>query len=115
MYDSKPISEEHHLKFVEHLKENRSKAYFLVEDLGVIDFIRIDGEFAEIGLYSNPEKFGVGEKLMEAILSFPYKHLYLEVFEENYKAIELYKKFEFEKIETKSKDGKQIVCMELKR
>jgi UDP-4-amino-4,6-dideoxy-N-acetyl-beta-L-altrosamine N-acetyltransferase len=115
MHNSNILEKENHLKFLESLRKSTDKKYFLVEDLGVIDFINIDGEFAEVGLYSNPAKFGVGQILVETILSFPYKHLYLEVIEDNYKAIELYKKFGFLEIERKTKNKRNIICMELKR
>jgi UDP-4-amino-4,6-dideoxy-N-acetyl-beta-L-altrosamine N-acetyltransferase len=115
MHNQEIISLENHLKFIEKLKTDKTKEYFLVSDLGVIDFQRIDGGFAEIGLYSNPEKFGIGKILMEKILQFPYKHLYLEVFSDNIKAIKLYKKFDFKETGREKIEGGELIIMELKK
>ena len=96
MYEKKNISLENHLKYIESLKTDLTKIYFLVKQdnigIGVIDFTNIDLEnkFVEIGLYSNPEQFGFGNFLMNQILCFPYNILYLEVFENNFQDIDEY-------------------------
>jgi len=113
MYDSNHISQKEHLCFVGDLKQNKKKNYFLFEDLGVIYFTNIHNNSAEIGLYSNPEKFGVGKILMDKILEFPYKKLTLEVFSGNLKAIELYKKYNFIETERFIKNNRKVMCMEL--
>jgi len=114
MYSSNEITLENHLIFIDKLVGNKEKKYFLVEDLGVIYFNNIKNNRVEIGLYSNPRKYGVGSILMEKILSFDFDHFYLEVRESNKKAIELYHKYKFEEKMRKNIDGNEIICMELK-
>ena len=110
MYSTKIISVENHLNFIDKLIYDRENKYFLVEDIGVIYFNNIKNNSVNIGLYSNPKKYGVGRLLMNQILSFDFKYYYLEVFKNNKKAIDLYLKYNFK---IKNED-KNIIYMELK-
>jgi len=111
---TKHISLKEHLQFIENLKKNLNKKYFLIEDIGVIYFT-IFKNYAEIGLYKNPQKKGVGKILMEKLIDYGFNKLNLTklilyVYEDNLKAINLYKKFGF--TETDKKDN--LIKMELK-
>jgi len=115
MYSNNIISKQEHFKFIESLVTSNTKKYFLVDELGVIYFNKIKHNTAEIGLYSNPEKFGIGSLLIEKILTFGFENLYLEVVDTNKKAIELYLKYQFKVITKKRVKDKNIIYMELKR
>jgi len=111
---NKHISLDEHLNFVKSLK-NSNKLYFLVDDIGVIYFILKD-DYAEIGLYKNPDKNRVGKILMKKIIDYGFNYLKLDklilyVFENNKKAISLYEKFGFKKIDKRE----NIIKMELKK
>ena len=111
---NKHISLDEHLNFVKSLK-NSNKLYFLVDDIGVIYFILKD-DYAEIGLYKNPDKNRVGKILMKKIIDYGFNHLKLDklilyVFEDNKKAISLYEKFGFQQIDKRE----NIIKMELKK
>jgi UDP-4-amino-4,6-dideoxy-N-acetyl-beta-L-altrosamine N-acetyltransferase len=103
---NKKVELNEHLNFINSLKENKTKKYFLVDDVGVIDFNNITAEKADIGLYKNPSKQKVGSKLMSEIINYGFnelklKKLVLYVYENNKKAINLYKKFNFKEIDKK--------------
>jgi aminopeptidase-like protein len=83
-------------------------------DIGVIDFTNIRNEKAEIGLYKNPSKQKVGFKLMSEIINYGFnelklKKLILYVYENNKRAINLYKKFNFKEVDKKN----DLIKMEL--
>lgn len=114
MYDKREISLQNHLTFIENLKNDKSKFYFKIGDFGVINF-KIKKDFAEIGLHKNPEKKGVGNILMQKIIDYGFnelklKKLILYVYEDNLKAINLYKKFNFKESDKKN----NLIKMELK-
>ncbi|TLD83532.1 UDP-4-amino-4,6-dideoxy-N-acetyl-beta-L-altrosamine N-acetyltransferase [Helicobacter sp. MIT 11-5569] len=98
-----PLKE--HLKFIESLKQDKSKRYFLVIDgdevLGVVCFVDIKlGISCEFGIYQNPDLRGFGAKLMEAMLQYASEVLKVKIlhacaFNHNKKAIALYTKFGF--------------------
>ena len=102
---NKVISWEEHLGFIEGLKNNSTKMYFLVflnqEAIGVIDFVDLKrGNSCEFGLYQNPHLKGYGAKLMEILMDYALKelavkNLYACAFNENIKAINLYLRFGF--------------------
>jgi len=115
MYSSDEISLQEHLSFIENLKGDVKNRYFLVGDIGIIYFNNIHKDFVEIGLYSNPKKYGVGNFLIEKILEYNFRTLYLEVIETNKKAIDLYLRYGFKIKEKKIKKDKMIICMELRR
>jgi len=114
MYSNKIINVKNHLNFIKNLVDDKENKYFLLDDIGVIYFNNIANEKAEIGLYSNPEKYGVGDILMKYILSFNFEYLYLEVLETNKKAVDLYLKYNFKIKNKKLNKNKKIICMELK-
>ena len=78
---NKSVSEQEHRKFIANLKNDETKRYFLVKEnndyIGVIDFVDIAADSCEFGIYANPE-----------LKSCAYN--------ENEKAIALYRKFGFE-------------------
>ncbi|WP_300760773.1 UDP-4-amino-4,6-dideoxy-N-acetyl-beta-L-altrosamine N-acetyltransferase [Helicobacter sp. UBA3407] len=94
-----------HLKFIESLKEDSTRQYFLAlendEILGVICFIDIQrGISCEFGIYQNPDLKGCGAKLMEAMLQYAQetleaKSIYACALNTNARAIALYERFGF--------------------
>ena len=94
-----------HLDFIESLKNDSTKQYFLVfenrEILGVVCFIDIKfGVSCEFGIYQNPDLQGKGTTLMKAMLEYAFDvlkvaTLYACAFNSNVKAIALYEKFGF--------------------
>jgi len=113
MLNKKVISLENHLKFVENLDKNR--IYLKIDDLGVINF-KISKDYVELGLHKNPYKNRVGSKLLETAIEYAFeelkaKKIILYVFENNIKAISLYKKFGFNEVDKQ----KNIIKMELKK
>ena len=93
------IGFDEHLKFIQNLKNDSTKKYFLVYDgnepIGVIDFINITLTSCEFGLYGI--KKGVGNLLMEEIKKYAFNVLKVKtlkacVFKENLKALNLYLK-----------------------
>ena len=122
MYNQEPIPLESHLKYIEFLKKSKDKRYFLVkknnEDIGVIDFVNITSDTVHMGLYANPKSKGVGKVLLENISKYAFEELkvkkvFAEVFAENKKAYELYKKFNYEPFDKKMINDKEVICMEL--
>lgn len=114
-----------HLEYIESLKERKDRLYFLVKcnlkPIGVIDFTKIDLEngHSEFGVYSNPTIKGVGRILMKAILNYAFSvlkidRLFSEVFEDNYRAIQLYEQYNFSKINSKTINRRNVIVMELK-
>lgn len=123
MYTNNDIDLNEHLAFIDSLKNNDSKKYFLVlnnnQYIGVIDFININEKSLEMGLYTNPDIKGVGGILLETIIKYSFEVLkttkiFAEVFSENKKAYSLYKTFNFKEINEKNKNGQKVICMELK-
>lgn len=102
----KSITETEHLNFIESLKKDISKEYFLVFanaiPIGVIDFIEIvRGLSCEFGIYQSPFLKGYGEVLMQKVLDYAFNVLKVEelracAFNANTKAIRLYLRFGFE-------------------
>lgn len=109
MYTDHIIPQAEHNDFIESLKDDNSKYFWLVrskdnDDLGVISFLRVDfkNKAAYFGIYGNPETkvLGLGrlfdriaKKLAFDILNF--KTLKLEVLEDNKGVINLHKKMGF--------------------
>jgi UDP-2,4-diacetamido-2,4,6-trideoxy-beta-L-altropyranose hydrolase/UDP-4-amino-4,6-dideoxy-N-acetyl-beta-L-altrosamine N-acetyltransferase len=121
MFTEEPIEKENHLSYIDSLKARSDRVYFLVkkegDPIGVIDFTAIDvkKEQADIGLYANVNVKGVGSNLMHTIIEYGFeqlnvKRLISEVYKENTKAIALYERFGFKKIDKKEK----VIVMELK-
>lgn len=125
MYNTDLISLGDHFKFIKNLEKDSTKKFFLVtnysECFGVINFTDIDynkGE-ANFGLYANPNVRNVGKVLMKIICDYGFDKLKMkrilgEVFNDNFKAINLYKKFNFVEYKCKLVNNKEVICMELK-
>lgn len=122
MYTQDDISLENHMTFIETLKIKEDKLYFLVkkgnQDLGVIDFTNITKSSLHMGLYINPELKGLGKLFLEIIIFYSFEVLKVskiiaEVFIQNQKAYELYKKFGFIDFDTKIVNQKEVICLEL--
>ena len=125
MYNSDDISLDNHLAFIEMLKNSTDKLYFLIKQdndyIGVIDFTNIDkdSKSSDIGLYANTTLKGVGRVLLDSICEYGFKTLKInkliaEAFVENEKAINLYKRFNFQETKKKIVKNKKVICMELK-
>lgn len=121
MYNKSLITLEDHLHYIDSLKGRSDRVYFLVRDgykeIGVIDLTSIDPEkaSAEIGLYARPGLKGVGDILMKSIIEYGFnvlklKVLYSNVYTDNMKAINLYKKFAF----IENMRDEKLITMELK-
>ena len=98
---TKKISIKTHLEFIKSLKNDKTKRYFVVFEknlaIGVIDFIDINENSCEFGLYKNPNLKGVGKALLEKTINYAFKILKCKVlkacvFKENLKALNLYLK-----------------------
>ena len=119
MYSKNIIKFKEHMEYIKLLKNKIDKIYFLVKqnntNIGVVDFTSITNNSAELGIYSNPKLYGKGKILMNTILNYGFNILKLKtikanVFQNNIKAIQLYKKFNFKKIDKKD----DLLYMELK-
>jgi len=117
MYNQHKISMQEHIKFLNSLKNSPLKRYFLLKEnnnyLGVINF-HIKKNYAQIGLYKNPHLKKVGKKLLSTAIEYGFKKLKLKklvlfVFENNQRAIALYEKCGFKKIQKKD----NLIKMEL--
>ena len=125
MYNQDEIKFEEHLSFIDSLKSRKDKLYFLVkkEDdfIGVIDFTQlVNKESVHMGIYSNPNINGNGKILLNKIIDYSFnnlkvKRVFSEVFAENDKAYNLYKKFNFKAISEKIVNNKKVICMELNK
>ena len=123
MYNQDEIKLEEHLTFIESLKSRKDKLYFLVkkedEFIGIIDFTQIvENGSVHMGIYSNPNIKGNGAILLNKIINYSFNNLkvervFSEVFAENEKAHNLYKKFNFKDISEKTINNKKVICMEL--
>lgn len=100
---NKSVSEQEHRNFISNLKNDETKRYFLVKEdsdyIGVIDFVGIEADACEFGIYANPEL--KGKILMQTIAEYAAKTLKVGELKscacnENEKAIALYRKFGFE-------------------
>lgn len=123
MYNREPISLESHLSYIDSLKKSKDKKYFVVkkdnEYIGVIDFVNIDKESVDMGIYANPISKGAGKVLLENISNYAFEKLkvqkvFAEVFSANKRAYDLYKTFNFKAFDKKIINNKEVICMELK-
>jgi UDP-4-amino-4,6-dideoxy-N-acetyl-beta-L-altrosamine N-acetyltransferase len=123
MYNQDEIKFEEHLSFIESLKLKKDKFYFLVkkekEFIGVIYFTQLlEKTSVHMGIYANPSIKGNGAILLNKIINYSFnnlkvKRVFSEVFAENKKAHNLYKKFNFKDISEKIVNNKKVFCMEL--
>ncbi len=124
MYNRDTISLENHLHYIDSLPKREDKVYFLLQNekssLGVVDLTEIkDQESAELGIYINPKLKGYGTLLMYKIVEYAFnvlhiKVLYANVYEDNFKALKLYKKLHFKIIGTINDNNGKLQSMELK-
>jgi len=123
MHNTLDISLQDHLNFINALKNRTDKKYFLVKedkkDIGVIDFINITDNEAELGIYANPTLRGYGNILLHEICNYAFQTLKIkilkaEVYSVNTVAMELYKQFKFVEINREKLKDKEIIFMELK-
>ena len=124
MYNRDEISLENHLKYIDSLNSRDDRVYFLVKNgnnfIGVVDLTEIKKErSAELGIYVNPELKGYGSLLMNKIIEYVFNELHIKVlnanvYEDNIKAIKLYKKFNFKIISTTKDKNGTLQNMELK-
>lgn len=125
MYNQNDITWQEHLNFIDSLRSCDSKRYFVVKKsgiyLGVIDFVAIDFTKREcyFGLYANPfeQLPQKGKILLQTGIKYAFdilklEKLKLEVFADNEKAINLYKKQGFYESGKKTLDKRDIICME---
>ena len=107
MFQTEPIREEEHRTFVRSLDRRGDRLYRLVKErgvpVGVFDLTQIDhrASGAYIGIYTDPETRGKGKVVMDALLHEAFARqkldrLIAEVFEENERAIRLYRHYGFE-------------------
>ena len=128
MYSSDLISIESHIRFIDGLIFSKDRQYMVVKKdnnyLGVVDFTGIDFEkkSSDFGLYANPVKriLDAGKILEAVCLKYvfdllKFKKIKLEVFSNNVKAIDLYKKFNFRKAGVKNINNKIVIYMELEK
>lgn len=127
MYNQKDITEQQHFSFVDDLKRDTTKHYFLVkkssDTIGSINFTHIDNpsKTAKFGLYANPfqQISGAGRMLEEVSIVYARQQLKLEflnleVFEENKKVINLHKKYGFTQVGMKTITNQPVLCMQKK-
>jgi len=124
MHNSIDISKSKHLAFIDGLKGDMSRFYFLVKQqgkiIGSINFTNIvKPYYVELGIYTNPysKLKGLGGVLEAAANYFAFEELRvdklrLEVFSNNKRAINFYNTSGYKVIETKNVNGKEIFCME---
>lgn len=122
MYTEEDISLEDHLFFIDSLLLSEDKLYFLVKEnmeyIGVIDFVNISSDSLSMGIYANPFLKNKGTILLEEIIKYSFdilkvKKIKAEVFKENDKACNLYKKYNFTTVNEKNINNREVVCMEL--
>ncbi len=107
MINKNNIDSHEHNAFLHSLKKRKDKSYFLIYArevaVGVVDIIMMDNHKAEIGLYANPHKKGVGRYLLSSLIKIAkdrdIKTLIAKVFSDNKIAISLYQKYGFQKID----------------
>lgn len=100
---SQDISLNTHLNFIESLKEDDTRCYFLLkkngEIIGVVSLTRINKRHknAYIGIYKNPKLDRVGRDLLRTLEEIAFQKiklhaLFLEVLKNNTKAIAFYER-----------------------
>jgi len=128
MYSQNEISVETHINFIGNLLFSLDSQYAVVKRdsnyLGVINFTKIDFHKKQcfFGLYVNPHNktIGLGKILMRVSIKYVFnllgfKKIKLEVFDNNNRAKNLYKKFNFKEACIKRVAKQSIACMELSK
>ncbi|HOI82818.1 MAG TPA: UDP-4-amino-4,6-dideoxy-N-acetyl-beta-L-altrosamine N-acetyltransferase, partial [Campylobacterales bacterium] len=122
MFTKEPIGWDEHINFVEGLKTNKTKSYWMAEGIGVISLANIDYErlSADIGIYKAAgAPKGSGTKLLEILIKIAFVRLGLlclcaEVYAANEAALRLYKRLGFCFKNEYERDG-NVVVYELKK
>ncbi|MGE4399592.1 MAG: UDP-4-amino-4,6-dideoxy-N-acetyl-beta-L-altrosamine N-acetyltransferase [Campylobacterales bacterium] len=121
MFCKEPISWDEHIKFIETLKSDKTKSYWMVEGVGVISLSKIDFEElkADIGIYKAPDApKGSGAKLLETLLDISFKlelkSVRADVYMGNAAAVKLYERFGFCFVGEYERDG-TVAVYELKK
>jgi UDP-4-amino-4,6-dideoxy-N-acetyl-beta-L-altrosamine N-acetyltransferase len=125
MYNQDSISKTEHFNFIKSLENDIDRRYFLIKQkgtiIGAVNFANITSNKPAIfGFYANPfeQILGAGRMLELTSLHFIFRELNLskitlEVFSDNKQVVNLHKKFGFEIVSEKNKNGKKVLCMEL--
>jgi UDP-4-amino-4,6-dideoxy-N-acetyl-beta-L-altrosamine N-acetyltransferase len=121
MFCKEPISWDEHIKFIETLKSDKTKSYWMAKGVGVISLSKIDfGELkADIGIYKAPNApKGSGAKLLEVLLDISFKlglkSVRADVYTDNAAAVKLYERFGFCFVDKYERDG-TVAVYELKK
>jgi UDP-2,4-diacetamido-2,4,6-trideoxy-beta-L-altropyranose hydrolase/UDP-4-amino-4,6-dideoxy-N-acetyl-beta-L-altrosamine N-acetyltransferase len=127
MYSRREISQKEHRDFIKKLNDNKERRYFLVKlqgtIVGSINFSNIvPNDSLDFGLFTNPfiELKGAG-RILEAAgnyyanFKFGIRKVKLEVFSDNTRAIEFYKKCGYRFVGSNRFQEKQIFFMEKSR
>ena len=122
MVNDNEISLEDHLNFIDLLSSKTDRHYFLVQKefdfIGVIDLTDITDSSAELGIYANPQMRGVGSVLMTSLIDHASKlglsKLIANVVITNVRALNLYQKFDFKKIQQIEHKNKKMITLEKK-
>ena len=126
MHNSSDISKNTHLVFIDGLKGDTSRFYFLVKQqgkiIGTINFTNIvRPHYVKLGIYTNPFEHlkGSGNILEAAANYFAFEELRvnkmrLEVFSNNKRAFNFYNTSGYKLIETKIVNDREMFCMEKK-
>jgi len=124
MYSQDNISKKDHFEFIKSLENDIDRCYFLVKQknniIGSINFSEIDlPNSVYFGIYTNPflQIKGAGRLLESAASQYAFielgvKKIKLEVYSDNERAINFYKKCDFNPIDIKKENHKNIMCME---
>jgi len=122
--NTEPISVKEHLKYVERLKRDYTKLYWLVKNreglpLGCINLNSIDWKKREayLGIFKNPNLGKVGLALLSLLMDiskhiFQLRKLKLEVLSTNERAINLYLKKHFVKVGEKKRGSRKFLIFE---
>lgn len=101
MFTMHEITREEHYRFIESLKTDPSSRYWMIGDIGVISLKRINPthRYAYLGIYKNPfhREKGIAKALIDilkrkAFCELNLHTLKLEVFLENRKALDFYRR-----------------------
>lgn len=128
MYNQAEISESEHLAYIEKLKKDSTKKYFVVvyqeQWVGTINFVEIDEKLSScsFGMFANPsvKLLGIGRILEQVCIDYAFKILQLnvmnlEVMVGNKQVINLHRKYGFEITGEKSVCGHSVLVMQKKR
>lgn len=125
LYHQHHISSQEHFAFIESLKNNPKKQYFIAQFygqiIGSLNFAFQENKRVEFGFFANPclNVSGIGRVLEQISLFYVFEilgaeQLHLEVFKSNKQVINLHKKFGFQENGEKLVNGEEVLEMSLK-